>query len=79
MFNNTIPKAERTHINVKKEVDILVLLGALKYTNDSEWEDQYFAQPKPKTNQVSFLSGSINLNTQLKRIPHPMPKINIYF
>ena len=36
----------------------------------------YFAQPKPKSNQVCFLSKFRNLNKKLKRKPYPMPKIN---
>ena len=40
----------------KKEVQRLVLLGVLKAENDSEWGAPYFAQPKPKSNQVRFLS-----------------------
>ena len=36
----------------------------------------YFAQPKPKTNQLCFLNEFIYLNNQLKRKPHPMPNIN---
>ena len=35
-----------------------------------------FAQPKPKLNQVRFLSDFINLNKQLKQKPYHVPKIN---
>ena len=40
---------------LKKEVTHLVILGVLGIVNDSEWGAPYFAQPKPKTNQVHFL------------------------
>ena len=48
----------------KKEVERLVLLGVLLVSNDSEWGDPSFAQPKPKSNQVSFLSDFRNINKQ---------------
>ena len=44
--------------------------------NDSEWGAPYFNKPKPKSNQVHFLSDFMNLNKKLKRKPYPMPKIN---
>ena len=34
----------------------------LKVENDSEWGAPSFAQPKPKSNQVSLISDSRNLN-----------------
>ena len=40
----------------KKKVEHLVLLGFLERQHESEWR----AQPKPKTNQVHFLSDFIN-------------------
>ena len=60
----------------KNKVESLVLMGVLEKTNDSEWEIPYFSQPRPKTNQVSFLSDSINLNDKLKRKPYPRTNIN---
>ena len=60
----------------KKEVGCLFLLSYLELVNDSEWGDSYFAQPKPKSNQVSFLSEFRNLNKKLKGKPYPMPKNN---
>ena len=61
----------------KKQVGILVLVGVvLEVENDSEWLAPYFAQPKPKSNQVQFLSEFRNINKQLKRKPYPMPKVN---
>ena len=39
---------------LKKEVEWLVLIGVLEVANDSEWVSLSFAQPKPKTNQVSL-------------------------
>ena len=44
--------------------------------NDSESGAPYFSQPKPKSNQVRFVSDSRNLNKKLKQKPYPMPKIN---
>ena len=38
--------------------------------------DPSFVKSKPKTNRVRFPSGLINLNEQLKRKQHSMPKIN---
>ena len=58
----------------KKEVEHLVLLGVLKVSNDSEWGDPHFTQPKPKSNLVCFLSEFRNLNVQLKQKPHPITK-----
>ena len=58
------------------EVGRLVLMGFLKNPNDSECGSPYLPQPKPKTNQVHFLSNFINLNNKLKRKPYPLPKIN---
>ena len=61
---------------LKKEVEHLVILGVLEIADDSEWGAQYFAQPKPKSNQVCFLSDFRNINKQLKRKPYTMPKTN---
>ena len=36
----------------------------------------YFAQPKPKPNQVFFLSDFKNINKKLKLKPQRMPEIN---
>ena len=47
---------------LKKEVESLVLLGFLERENYSEWGDPSFTQPKPKKNQLSFLSDFRNLN-----------------
>ena len=60
----------------KKEVGRLVLLVVFKVENDLEWVSPSFAQPKPKSNWVRFLSGFKNLNKRLKQKPYPMPKIN---
>ena len=40
----------------KKEVEGLVLLGVVEVEDDSEWGALSFALPKPKSNQVSFIS-----------------------
>ena len=49
----------------KKEVEILSIQVVFENSNDSEWGDQYFAQPKHKTNKVIFLSDIRDLNHQL--------------
>ena len=61
---------------IKKEVERLVLLGVLEIENDSEWVSPSFAQPKPKSNQIHFISDFRNLNKQLKHKPYTMPNIN---
>ena len=58
----------------KKEVEHLVLVGVLEVAIDSEWVSPYFAQPKPKSNQVRFLIDLSNLNKKIKRKPYDMPK-----
>ena len=59
---------------LKTEIECLVIPGVLEVANDSEWGDPYFAQHKPKSNRVRFLSDFRNLNKQLKRKLYPMPK-----
>ena len=60
----------------KKEVGRLVLLGFLEIDNNLEWVSPSFSQPKPKSNQVCFLSDFNNLNKHFQRKPYLMPKIN---
>ena len=60
----------------KKDIEHLVLLGVLELSNDSEWGDQSFVQPEPKSNLVHFLSDFLYLNKQLKHKPYPIPKTN---
>ena len=60
----------------RKELDRLVLLGVIKEANNPEWGAPYFAQPKPKTDCIIFLSEFWNLKRQLKRKPYTMPKIH---
>ena len=60
----------------EKKVQRLVLLGVLELANDSKWGSPSFTQPKPKSNQVNFLSDFKNLNKKLKCKPYPMPNIN---
>ena len=48
----------------------------LERDKDSEWVAPYFAQTKPKSNMVRFLSDFSNLNKKLKRKPYSMSKIN---
>ena len=59
---------------LKKEVERLVLIGALEIANESEQGAPSFEQPKP--NWVRFISDFRNLNKQLKHKPYPTPKIN---
>ena len=58
------------------EVGHLVILGLLEGENYSEWVAPSFAQPKPKSKPVHFLSDFRYLYKQLKRKPYAMPKIN---
>ena len=51
-------------------------MRVLEVENDSEWGSPTFAKPKPKSNQVRFLSDFRNINKQLKKKPDLMPKIN---
>ena len=51
----------------KGEVEYLVLLGFLELANDSEWVAPSFEQPKPKSNQVHFVSDFRTLNKQLNQ------------
>ena len=60
----------------KEEVGFLVLIGVLERSNDSECRAPYFAQNKPKSNRVGFLSDFINISKQLKLKPYQFPKIN---
>ena len=60
----------------KQDIEHLVLLGVLELANDSEWVAPSFEKPKPKSNQVHFLSEFRNMNRQLKQKQCPMPKIN---
>ena len=55
----------------KNEIKHLVLLGVLEIFNNPE-----SAKLKPKPDQVRILSDFININKQLKRKTHPVPKIN---
>ena len=59
----------------RKEIDRLVLLGVLEETNYSEWGSPSFAQPKPKTDRIIFLSDFRNLNRRLKFNHYPMSTI----
>ena len=60
----------------KKEVERPFILVVLDDSNDLEWGDPYFAQPKHWKNQVFFLSDLRYLDNQLKRKLYAMPKIN---
>ena len=40
------------------------------------WGGGSFAQPKPQSNWVCFISKFRHLNKQLKQKPYPMPNIN---
>ena len=60
----------------KRGFERLVRLGVLELANYSYWGSPSFAQPKPKSNQVHFLSDLRNINKQLNKKSYPMPKIN---
>ena len=60
----------------KKKLKRLFLLGVLEKLYESEWGASSFAQPKPKTNHVRFISDFRSLNMQLKCKPYTMPNIN---
>ena len=68
-----VPKVQKEIF--KQEVGHLVILGVLELANDSEWVAPSFVRPKPKSNQVHFLSELRNLNEQLKQKQYPIPKI----
>ena len=69
-----VPKVKKE--NFKQEVEHLVILEVLELGKYSEWVAPYFEKPKPKSNQVHFLSEFRNLNKQLKQKKYPIPKIN---
>ena len=60
-----VPKVQKEMF--KQEVEHLVVLGVLELANYSEWVAPYFWKPKPKSNQVHFLSEFRNLNKKLKQ------------
>ena len=66
----------RRYTNIFLRISRIVLLGVIEVENDSEWGAPSFAQPKPKSNRVNFLSDFRNQNKQLKWKPYPMTKIN---
>ena len=68
-----VPRVHRAML--KKEVKRLVSLGVIKHSNESEWGEPYFPQPKAKTNRLILLSNFRNLNRKLKRKTYPKPKI----
>ena len=77
-----LPKTNRTHGIISNPqitgcyiILRLALLGVLGVANNCEWGSPSFAQPKPKSNRLHFLSNFRNLNKQLKRKLYPMPKI----
>ena len=61
MFS-TISSTEGTWRNVKKKVERLVILWVIERANDHEWGAPSFAQTKPKTDRVRFLSDFRNIN-----------------
>ena len=44
----------------KNKFEILVSLGVIEHTNDSEWRAPSFSQPKVKTNRLILLSDLRN-------------------
>ena len=53
-------------VMLKREVEYLVELGALEWSNESKCGALSFAQPKTKIIRVCLLSYFRNLNRQLK-------------
>ena len=51
-------------------------MGVLEVANESEWGAPSFAEPKPKSYQVRFISDFRNINKQLKHKSYPMTNIN---
>ena len=60
----------------KKEVERLFLLGLLEGENNPELVSPSFAQSKPKSNQVRFISDFRNFNKKLRQKPFLIPNIN---
>ena len=69
-----VPKAHKE--NFEKELEHSVIMGVLERSNNPEWGATSFAQPKLKTNWVSFLSEFRNLNKQSKSKLYQMNNIN---
>ena len=69
-----VPKVHKEML--KKEVENLVIIRVLEKANNTEWRSQSFAQTKPKSNGLDFLSDLRNLSLKLKREPYTMSKIN---
>ena len=74
LWPNPVPKVYEEIL--KKEVELVVILGVLELANYSKWGAPSFAQPNPKSNWVSFLNDFRNPNKQLNQEPYPMPKNN---
>jgi Reverse transcriptase (RNA-dependent DNA polymerase) len=67
-----VPQA---YVNLtKKELARLIKEGVFEANHDSEWAAPTFIQPK-KTGDIRILTDFRRLNEQLKRKPHPLPKI----
>ncbi len=58
----------------KAEIDRLESIGVFQKDHDSEWAAPTFIQPK-KTGDIRILTDFRRLNDQIKRKPHPLPKI----
>ncbi len=58
----------------KAEIDRLESIGVFQKDHDSEWAAPTFIQPK-KTGEIRILTDFRRLNDQIKRKPHPLPKI----
>ena len=72
----TISSTKATRRNVLNEVEYLVILVVIERSDESYLEAPYFAQTKPKTNRVLFISNFINFNNKLKCKPYTTAKIN---
>ena len=59
---------------IQLEVELLVKIGVLHKVNCFEWGASTFVIPK-KDQTVIFVTNFRQLNKQIKRKPHPIPKI----
>ena len=72
-----VPKVHEE--NFKNDMERLVLLWVLEAENDSEWGAPSFAQPKPKSNRVCFISDFMSFNKKIKTrtITYAKNKLNV--
>ncbi len=68
-----IPKIHKA--TLMKEIDLLILIGVLKWQPLSKWGLPSFIIPK-KDHTVRTISDFRELNKQIVRKPYPIPKIS---